>query len=459
MKKYLPYITVLIFLIVALIVDFSNHKWERNEVLNYDIFGYHNYLPALIIYKDITKYNYLDSIERKYNPTNGAFNKYGLHPSSKDSNLCNQYPIGVSIFQTPLFIVAHLWATISKKDTPNGYSSPYQLAVVFSTLFFALLSLVILIKFLQNYFSNPIIFFTILLITFATNFFHYATLESGLSHIYQFFLYSTILYLSVKWYLKANIYNSIYIGICIGLAIVTRPVDILICLIPLFWSNPNSVINKSQYLKNNLKYIFIIITFTFLSCLPQMFYWKYVTGNWIYYSYSTVDYFQFNRFRVIHGLFSYRKGWFIYTPLALIAFIQAYNLKPKTTIFFYKKVFWIYFIPTIFLVFSWHNWFYGWSFSCRALLGAIPILAVPIAYFLQTTFQQNVYKKIIATLALVFITFLNLFQTWQYEHYILHGTLMNESLYWQLFLKTQKPQDLDKNFKLQDELDWNTGGW
>lgn len=459
MKKYLPYLSVLIFLIVALIVDFSNHKWKRNEVLNYDIFGYHNYLPALIIYKDITKYNYLDSIERKYNPTNGAFNKYGLHPSPKDSNLCNQYPIGVAIFQTPFFIVAHLWATISKQDTPDGYSSPYQHAVVFSTLFFALLSLVVLIKFLQNYFSNPIIFFTILLITFATNFFHYATLESGLSHIYQFFLYSTMLYLSVKWYLKANIYNSIYIGICIGLAIVTRPIDILICLIPLFWSNPKAFISKPQYLKNNLKYIFIIIIFTFLSCLPQMLYWKYVTGNWIYYSYSSVDYFQFDRFRVIHGLFSYRKGWFIYTPLALIAFIQAYNIKATSSTFFYKKIFWIFFIPIIYLVFSWHNWFYGWSYGCRALLGTIPLLAIPIAYFLQNTVQQKLYKKITTTIIIIFITFLNLFQTWQYEHYIIHGTLMNESIYWNLFLKTEKPKDLDKNFKLQEELDWNTGGW
>jgi len=37
--------------------------------------------------------------------------------------------------------------------------------------------------------------------------------------------------------------------------------------------------------------------------------------------------------------------------------------------------------------------------------------------------------------------------------------MMNESMYWRIFLTTKHNPELDKNYKLQEELDWNTGGW
>ena len=54
---------------------------------------------------------------------------------------------------------------------------------------------------------------------------------------------------------------------------------------------------------------------------------------------------------------------------------------------------------------------------------------------------------------------LNLFQAWQYEHHILHGSSMNEALYWQIFLKTERPPNYERTIQLQEELDWISGGW
>jgi hypothetical protein len=457
MKKILPYLSVLVFFVSAVVVDWESEKWKKNQVLDYDIFGYHNYLPAIFIYKDITKYGFIDSIESKYQPTRGAVKRYGLYPTPKDSNLCNQYPMGVAIFQAPLFGVAHVWAKFTQKDEADGYSSPYQLAVVFSTLLFAVLSLILLVEFLKNYFSSTIIFFTVLLLAFATNFFHYATLGSGFAHIYQFFLYSAVLFLSHRWYKNPSYLISILMGLCIGLAIVTRPIDIFICLIPLLWAGTQQ--SKWHYVRLHIRYVYVIIGFAFFACLPQIFYWKFVTGSWVYFSYSEVDYFRFDRFRVIHGLFSYRKGWFVYTPLALFAFFQAYYISSASPYSFYRKVFWIFFIPMIYLVFSWNNWLYGWSFGCRALIGTLPLLAIPIALLLENIQKFHWFKKGLFLTSLIFFTFLNLFQTKQYQNGTLHGTLMNEAIYWRVFLKSNLPEDFNKNYKLQEELDWNTGGW
>lgn len=456
-KRIFPYLAVIIFFVIAIFVDFNHHPWTSKDVLRYDRFGYHNYLPALFIYSDLTKYSFIDSIEQQYPSTNGEQKRYGLHPVEKTGNLCNQYPIGVAVFQAPLFLVAHLWATVSGRDKPDGYSAAYQHSVVLSTLLFATLGLLILSRFLRKYFSDVVVFFTTLLIAFSTNFFHYATLESGMAHIYQFFLYSSILYLTYQWYRQPAFKTSTLIGICIGLAIITRPTDLLICIIPLSWAS--TMPGKWDFIRQNMKYVWLIVFFTFLFCLPQILYWKYVTGDWVYYSYNGGDYFRFDRLRIIQGLFSYRKGWFVYTPLALLAFIYMWSLRKESSFYSYKKTFWIFFIPMIYLVFSWNNWFYGWSYGCRALLGTLPLLAIPLALMVQDIATSKLLRKLIAVTGVIFITFLNLFQTWQYKHYILHGALMNESTYWALFLKTEKPSDFDKNFKLQEELDWNTGGF
>jgi hypothetical protein len=455
MKKTAPYISVILFFIVSLCVVFNFAKWKKNKVFQFDVYGYHNYLPALLIYNDITQYNYLDSIEKKYRPTHDDFYKYGLYEVEKTKNLCNQYPIGVALFQLPFFTIAHLWTKTTLQDVPDGYSSPYQHATVFSTLLFATLALLLLASFLKNYFSNTIIFFTILLIALGTNFFQYATLESGLSHIYLFFLYCAILYLSEKWYKKATTSKSILLGICIGLCAITRHIDILACLIPLCWYNVNAP--KIPYLKRHWKKIALIIVVTFITTLPQLIYWKYVTDQWVYYSYSKTAYFEFDRFRVLHGLFSYRKGWFIYSPLLLLAFIPILFIPKNSFLHFYKKLLFIFFIPMVYLVFSWHDWFYGWSFGCRSLLQTIPLLAIPMALLIEKINTLKKVNKILASSVLLLLLLLNLFQTWQYNHSLIHGTLMNKQSYWNNFLKTVPDSQYKKNIKLQEEIDYNKG--
>lgn len=455
MKKISPYFAVLIFFIAALVVDFKYHKWKKNEVFSYDVFGYHNYLPAVFIYHDITQYHYIDSIIVKYRPTHSDFSKYGLYEVPGTKNLCNQYPVGVAIFQLPFFAIAHLWTTLTHQDVPDGYSSPYQHATVFSTLLFAILAFILLASFLRNYFSDITVFLVIIMIAFGTNFFQYATLESGLSHVYLFFLYSAVLYLTNKWYINAKTIYAVLLGVCIGLCAITRPLDILVFLIPLCWRNTGT--NKIEYLKANRKKIVLIIIVTFLTTLPQLIYWKYITDHWVYYSYSKADYFEFDRFRLIHGLFSYRKGWFIYTPLALIAFISIFYIPRNSKLFFYQKLCWIFFIPMVYLVFSWHIWFYGWSFGCRALIQTLPLLAIPLAFLIERIYSLRLYVKIISFTVAMFVITLNIFQTWQYNNFIIHGSLMNEVIYWKVFLKTKYDPEMEKNFKLQAELDWNTG--
>ena len=58
--------------------------------------------------------------------------------------------------------------------------------------------------------------------------------------------------------------------------------------------------------------------------VPQMIYWNEMTGHWLYFSYGSDERFFFGDPAIIKGLFSYRKGLFIYTPLLLFAFRRDY---------------------------------------------------------------------------------------------------------------------------------------
>jgi hypothetical protein len=135
----------------------------------------------------------MDSINAKYKPAGEDYPRYGLFKIKKTGRYCNQYSMGVAIFQMPLFLIAHAWAVFTKQDLADGYSSPYQHATVISTLLFVVMGLVLLTKFLLNYFNQLTVFATILLIDLGTNLFNYSTSDSGFSQSYLFFAYSAVL--------------------------------------------------------------------------------------------------------------------------------------------------------------------------------------------------------------------------------------------------------------------------
>jgi hypothetical protein len=165
----------------------------------------------------------------------------------------------------------------------------------------------------------------------------------------------------------------------------------------------------------------------------------------------------FFRLRVWEGLFSYRKGWFVYTPLALLGFI-GFLIRSKEPFFrLYRIPFFVFFIPMIYVVFSWHNWFYGWSFSCRALIQTFPILAPMMALCVQWLCQQTFGWRLIGTSVLSLLGLLNVFQSIQYARSILDGQLMNKDYYWRTFGKL-RATDADRHYlDLQYEADVKNG--
>jgi hypothetical protein len=62
----------------------------------------------------------------------------------------------------------------------------------------------------------------------------------------------------------------------------------------------------------------------------QLIYWKLTTGRWLYYSYEEGEKVRLFAPYLIPVLFSFKKGWLVYTPLMIFSILGLYSLYKKT---------------------------------------------------------------------------------------------------------------------------------
>jgi len=185
---------------------------------------------------------------------------------------------------------------------------------------------------------------------------------------------------------------------------------------------------------SRLPVIIVAIIFFLLAVSVQLAYWKYITGNWIHYSYEGEG-FNFISPKIYKGLFSYRKGWLVYTPLVFIGLMglpALRRLHPKMT-----PMMVVYLIINCYIVFSWVQWTYGGGFGCRALVESLVVVAFPLAALLQRALiWQRPFRKLIQSLLFLCIL-LNLWQSYQFSRGIIPPDSNTKHYYWSTFLKLE----------------------
>ncbi len=164
---------------------------------------------------------------------------------------------------------------------------------------------------------------------------------------------------------------------------------------------------------------------------PQFLYYKFVTGNYLVFSYGK-ERFIFNRFHLWDILFSFRKGWLIYTPIMLFALYGIWFMKKQSIGIFNTSI--LILLPIyLYLVSSWWCWWYGGSFSQRSMIDLYPLLALPFSAFLFKLQNFNSISKKVLIAILNFILLLNIFQTVQYKYNIIDYDGMTAKEYVQVF--------------------------
>jgi len=410
-----------------LLFALNNYIGQEDETIKADAIGYYDYLPSLFIHKDLIRKNTPFATNQK------LYERIDIRGNYNDYNgyKVNKYPIGPAVLQLPFFLFTYN-VTHFSGSYDDGYQVEFHKTVYYAAIFYLIFGLYFLKKLLLLYDINRVnIFITQLLITLGTNITIYSNFDAGYSHIYSFFAITAFCFF-MKHYFYSGFHIKHFLWACalLGLIVLLRQVNIIVILMIPFLAGSfnNFKIGVSTIFKN---FKALSIGFLIFSSIVfiQLIVWHLQTGSFIVYSYQGEG-FNFLKPEFINVLFSYKKGFFVYTPLMFCFSIFAFILILKKH--YYLAITWFGFFFILTFVFSsWWIWSYGASFGMRPYIDYYGVFALP---FLIVFNDLRLYLKIIITTFLLLFIPLNIIQSIQYKEYIIHWTDMNKTKYWVSFL-------------------------
>ncbi len=442
-------------------------RWKQSgteAAISWDVSGYYWYLPSAFIYHDIKHQGFKDSLLNKYRPTNTEFMQ-GM--KLDNGNYVMKYASGMAVMYLPFFTAAHLVAGALGYPR-DGFSAPYQFAIQFGGLFMALIGLWYFRKLLLIFYNDKVVAIVLLLLVFGSNYLNYSSVDCGMSHSWLFTVYVFLLLNTIYFYRSFEVKYAIRIGLLAGLATLTRPTDIISCLIPLLWGMDNllpaTIKKQCLILVRNYKALLLAVVCALCVLSIQLIYWKYVSGHWLVYSYQGQKlYFRSPNF--MDYTFSYRSGWLVYSPLLILAFIGTIPFLWKGQ---NKVAIITFFLLNYYIVCAWNIWWYGG----RAMIQSYPVLFFCIAALVNAVLNRKALTWLCVLPALFFIYY----NTW--ITYIYHkGDLfdndcMSEAYFWRIAGKWSAPagiavlkdnpdlfEGLPKNIKTiyHNDFDTSTG--
>jgi hypothetical protein len=339
------------FIVLLLSIIFFRSLYPPVNILSWDVFGYYLYLPARFIYHDIGLHNidWVKQIAEQYQTTSTLYQVVPLPAGG----FVIKYSAGMALLNAPAFFIAHM-LTEPLGFTTDGFSLPYQYAWTITALVITAIGLWFTRKILQEFFNEKLTCILMAVIVLATNYFQLTAFDGYLTHNYTYTFFAIIIWFTIRWHRAPDYFSSFMLGLSSGLIVLIRPSELVCLLIPLLWNvySRNSLKEKVRLIANNPKYLIIILLSFLLVGMPQLLYWKHITGHYIFYSYVNAgEGFDFLNPHTWQVLFSYRKGWFVYTPVMILAIPGFISLYRKNNAVFAPVI--VYFIVNLYIVSSW----------------------------------------------------------------------------------------------------------
>lgn len=413
-------LAVAIVFIASIFVQYP--QMQGKLPMRSDAAGYYCYLPAVFIYHDLN-FGYLRDPEfiGKYKA------EFGYHPenwflNSFDGYKITKYPSGPAICEAPFFLLACAFTKFSSYDM-DGYSFWFRVFYIMATLFFAFLGLFYLYKLLRLFVDTHKSVFITCVIALATNFYYYACVWLGSAHIFNFFFCACFMYNWFKFMDKFEIKRLMLMALLFGMIVLMRPTDCILALFPfMLLVTSKKLKDFFMFLKDNLLKTAVAIILFFVPILIQMTFWKLATGHWVCYSYQDEG-FDFLHPHIWGGLFSFHKGWLLYTPIMAFALYGMFK--------YCKREFYVSLTATLlvfwFIVFSWWSWWYGGSFGCRVMILFYPVLAIPMAKMFDS-FETKKSRIAAYSVVAIFIAW-NILQSYQVQAGILGSEYNDFEIY------------------------------
>jgi hypothetical protein len=377
-------------IVLAVIVLLVLKRHENTGYFNWrskmwgDQAGYYVYAPAFFIYG-------FDGSKLPENIVEKTGEGFTIDERDK---IITRYTSGVAMLQSPVFLVVHAIAGV-KGQTQDGFSGIYHLVSGYAAILYAFLGLMLLWQYLLFYFKKIIAFLTLVTLFFGTNLLYYTIDATGMSHIYSFFLFALLLFMSKLFFTEVHDRKKklyfIVISFIISLIVLIRPTNLVfVGLVFLLDVKTREELRIRFIQVFTVKGILILIGAFILVFLPQMLYWKYSSGSYITDSYEGYGFTNWASPQIIKFLFSTNNGLFLYNPIYIfIVFSLFFMIWRKETNGYYILAI---FLGLIYLFSSWFIFSFGCGFGSRNFVEYTTVFALPLGYFYQEFLKRNVLK-------------------------------------------------------------------
>lgn len=396
-------------------------KNETNFV--WDAAGYYSYLPAMFYYHGSFQF---ENFYQGFLPINSSGQSYP------------KYTYGVALLEAPFYALGFIKAYIQNKDL-NGFSSPFNDAIRIGGFVYLIIGLYFLRKFLLLFYDEITTAISLFAALFGSMLYYYTLIQPELSHGYLFTLFAVFMFLTVKWHTHPNHFTSICLASLLGLISVVRSTDVYIFIFFIFWNvkSVSDVKIKYSFFRKHYQYLFWFPIIGFAFWIPQLIFWKHYVGSYFFDPYPGERFF-WNDPQIMNILFSYRKGWMLYTPIVVLCCLGLPFIKKD---FPFSKLLIVFILCLCIYIFScWWDWVYGGSFSSRPFCPLIALLTIPFASLTQTILNIKTRSRRLKLIMPVFFVFvfscslLNISQSYQLQtQRVIHTYNMSKFIYWGSF--------------------------
>lgn len=400
-------------LFAAAMLFLAMNKHSRSGPFNYhselwgDKAGYYVYLPAALKY-GFDPARFPDSVDVKTG--------HGFRLDQEQGRVVTKYFYGTALMQLPFYLAADLLAPLAGQPR-DGFAPVYHKAVNVAAVFYLVLGLFLLYRFLRTTLRRSTVVLVLLSLVFGTNLYFYAVDETGMSHVYSFALFAAFLLMMQRWFARGNLSAArlLLMAAVAAIIVLVRPTGLIFVAFAvwLFIHGKEDFRSKIVPLLRPGNLARIVLPFVMLA-IPQLLYWNRAYDGFTLYSYSNEG------FNWLHPqpqitLLSPDNGLLLYTPffiLILWAILQQLFKGPdrsagiKTGLLFVviTYVFSCWWIPD-----------FGCSFGARNYVEYYAMFALPLGYLFRSARNMPAAGKWAFGLLVILLVAFNLKMTYAWD--------------------------------------------
>lgn len=365
------YVFVIIFLVYVL--GFLSHFSLLQKAVYGDGIFYFSWLRSAVVDHDV-----------------GFRNEYAFfdvaQPLTPRGVPGNKYSVGPALLWLPNYLTAY------QVLGDHGIEPVYQMVAGLTSVFYALIGLLLLYILAKKFFGETPALLTVLTLAGATNLLFYGSIDPVNSHSLSFFAVSVFLAL-----LFTKPISWIAMGVTLGFIGLIRPQDMLVGLAVL----------PFLYKEKRPRQACAFFCFSaFVTFIPQLLAWQTLYGSLVSPYLTQGEGFALLKPHLFKTFFSLDNGLLVYTPAMVYGGIGFFSGWKKLE--FFKRYVLVIILLQLYLISCWSTWWQGASYGIRMFVGSLPLLVFPFCAFYSSFSRQLLGKTFLFYWLIGGLTFLNI---------------------------------------------------